>query len=177
MTTDFRICLAVSLLAAFTDMKSRKVRNILVLPALLTGLLWNTTHGGFSGMQDAFLGAVLPLILFPFYIIRMLGAGDIKLLMALGAWLGLNNSLSLTAFSIICGGVMALGIIMIQQNGWRRLKRLHNYLQVCFLSGKLLPYQDSEQMLTDDALPFALAVVGGLICLLGQRVGLIPVLI
>lgn len=177
MTVDFGICFAVSLLAAFTDIKSRKVRNSLVLPVLLTGLLWNLIHGGFSGAQDAFLAAVLPLALFPFYVIRMLGAGDIKLLMALGAWLGLKDSLSLIAFSIICGGVMALGIIIIQQNGWRRLKRLWNYLSVCLLSGKLLPYQDSEQMLTDDALPFALAVVGGLICLLGQRMGPIPVLI
>lgn len=177
MTLDLGICLMISAMAAFTDCNTRKVRNSLVFPAVLIGLFWSLITDGFPGVMETFLGGALPLVLFPFYIMRMLGAGDIKLLMALGVWLGLSECVSLIAFSILCGGVMALGVMLVQQNTVHRLGKLWMYLKVCIISGKLLLYQDFNRMDKDAALPFALAVLGGLICLWGQRTGLIPTVI
>ncbi len=171
---DFAICLGVAAVAAFTDWKIRKVRNSLVLPILALGLVRPIFGNGLPVFQEALMGSALPLVLFPFFAMRMLGAGDIKLLMALGTWLGFKGCASLMIFSILTGGAMALVILLIQQNGRQRLIKLWIYLKACGLSGKLLPYQDFSRLEEGSALPFAVAVFGGLICLWGQQSGLIP---
>lgn len=176
MTMDFGICMAVSIAAAYTDWRIRKIRNSLLLPTLITGLLWHVITGGLSGFLDALMGGAFPLVLFPFFVLRMLGAGDIKLLMALGAWLKYQECVTLMIFSILCGGVLALVFMLVRKNGRHRFAQLWLYLKTCMIRAQLLPYQDFNHIEEGAALPFALAIAGGLVCLGIRRSGMIPVL-
>lgn len=177
MTSDIAICLAGAAAAAYTDWQFRKVRNLLVMPLLLLGLLGAGVSGNLPELRDALLGAMLPLVLVPFFVLRMLGAGDIKLLMALGCWVGLVESATLLLYSVLAGGIMALAVLAVRRNGRQRMERLWVYFKVCVISGKALPYQDFSAPEEGAALPFALAVMGGVICLWFQRLGFIPALL
>lgn len=174
MTIELGVCLGVASAAAFTDWRIRKIRNSLVIPVFIIGLVIHLITGGVPGTLDALAGGVFPLVLLPFFAIRMLGAGDIKLLMALGAWLGLKGCVSLTVYSILFGGLMALMIILVRRNARHRLARLRLYMRTSLIQARLLPYQDFESVEKGAVLPFALAILGGLICLITQYSGLIP---
>jgi prepilin peptidase CpaA len=61
-------------------------------------------------------GWALGIALFlPFFLLRGMGGGDVKLLAALGAWLGPLALLTVTFYTALAGGVMALGIVI-----WRK---------------------------------------------------------
>lgn len=174
MPVEIWISIIVSLIAAVTDWRTRKVRNVLVFPVCLAGVIWQFMGDGVSGVQNAVIGAAIPLVLFPLFVLRMLGAGDIKLLMALGAWLGLKDCGVLLVFSILFGGAMALGIMLINRNGKERLMKLWVYFKVCVISRKPLPYSDFTQLGKGEALPFAIAVLGGVLGLMGVEMGMVP---
>ena len=88
-TLPWGVVLLTSLAGAVTDLHARRVPNRLTFPVLLGGLLWATYEGGAAGLADA-AGACVLLAL-PFVLLFVLangGAGDAKLMGALGAWLG-----------------------------------------------------------------------------------------
>jgi prepilin peptidase CpaA len=103
----------VSTVAGYTDWRSRRIPNWLTVPALLLGIAANTLVRGWAGAEDSLLGAGLGLaLLLPFVIIRALGAGDWKLVGALGAFLGPRQLMLVLIVTILVNGVMALSMIV-----------------------------------------------------------------
>jgi len=103
------------------------------------------------------------LILFVFYALRMLGAGDIKLFSAIGAIMGTKFVLYAIAFSFMAGGVIAL-IILSVNRGWKnRMLYLFNYLKCCFLANSFLPYSDFEEKNDGSKFHFTFAITIGVI--------------
>ena len=100
---------AVALIAAGTDLWKFKVYNALTLPALVAGLAASTWAGGWEGLAASGLGALTGFgLLAVFFIMGGVGAGDVKLLTALGAWLGPALTLRVFLASAIAAGVYAL---------------------------------------------------------------------
>jgi prepilin peptidase CpaA len=100
---------AVALAACLTDLRSRRIPNVLTLSGAAAGLLFHLIVGGPAGLGWAAAGWAVGLVLFlPFFVLRGIGGGDVKLLAALGAWLGPSLTLWLAAWSAIAGGVFAL---------------------------------------------------------------------
>ncbi len=98
-----------SLLAAACDLRSRRIPNLLTFPLLAAGLVWATWIGGFEGLAEA-LGACLLLGL-PYVILFFFaggGAGDAKIMGALGTWLGIVNGVILLVVVALTGAAMAL---------------------------------------------------------------------
>jgi prepilin peptidase CpaA len=102
--------------AVASDVRSRRIPNWLTLPALLAALLASPWFGATSGLLEAAAGAGLgfALLVGP-YALGGVGAGDVKALMVLGAWLGPEAALGVTAWAVIAGG--AFGLIMLVQRG------------------------------------------------------------
>jgi len=134
------------------------------LPFILLGIITNCFIYGGRGILISLLGIMAPvLILFVFYALRMLGAGDIKLFSAIGATMGVRFVLSAIAFSFMAGGVMALIILSINRNWKNRILYLFNYLKCCFLANSLLPYTDFEEKNDGGKFHFTYAISCGVI--------------
>ena len=98
--------------ALVTDMRSRRIPNWLTVSVLLAGLLVNLLANGFDGLLSALAGAALGFaLLIPFYALRAMGAGDVKLRAALGAVLGPQVLLGTAAGAALVGGLMSLIIL------------------------------------------------------------------
>lgn len=103
------VVLAIGVVACVTDVRSRKIPNLLTFGAALCGLLFHGAASGVPGLVTATSGWATGVALFlPFFLLRGMGAGDVKLLAALGAWLGPMQTIWLALFTSIAGGVMAL---------------------------------------------------------------------
>jgi len=102
---------AAVVIAATTDLWRFKVYNALTFPTLVAGLAASAWVGGWWGLADGVSGALLGfgLLLVPF-VMGGVGAGDVKLLTALGAWLGPWLTLHVFLASAVAAGLYALAL-------------------------------------------------------------------
>ncbi len=108
--------------AAIIDGRSLRVPNWLTFHFLLGGWIYAFWNGGGASLLWSIEGAVVGLIcLLPLYAIGGMGAGDVKLMAGVGAWIG--PSLALRAFlsSAMAGGVMGLAMMMSSGELYRHL--------------------------------------------------------
>ena len=117
-TDDLPLVVAgvTTLVAAATDLWRFKVYNLLTLPTLTLGLVVAATHGGWPGLQASLLGAGFGFgILLALHALGGVGAGDVKLLAALGAWLGLIWTVHVFIASALAAGVYAVVLVLVQR--------------------------------------------------------------
>jgi prepilin peptidase CpaA len=107
----------VALLATREDFRSRQIPNLLTVPALLLGVAFHWTFGGSTGALLALGAALLAgAILLPGWFLGLMGAGDVKLMAALAAWLGSPKAgLYAVLFSLVAGG--AISVIVALHRG------------------------------------------------------------
>jgi prepilin peptidase CpaA len=104
---------ALALVASVSDLRTRRIPNRLTFGAAAAGCLFFLVRAGLPGLGWSVAGWLVAVLLFaPFFVLRGLGAGDVKLLGAFGAWLGPQNALYLALFTAIAGGVMALVVVL-----------------------------------------------------------------
>jgi prepilin peptidase CpaA len=101
--------------AAVYDYRTRRIPNLLTFPALALGLVINIYYSGFKGLEESLLGLLLGglLLLIPF-VLGGMGAGDVKLLAAVGALNGPHFVLFTFIYGAIAGGVMALLVLLLR---------------------------------------------------------------
>jgi prepilin peptidase CpaA len=103
------LAVLVAAWAGWLDWRSRRIPNWLTVPGLALGLAINTVIWRTSGTKAALEGAGLALVLLlPFVLLRGLGAGDWKLMGALGAFLGPQRLLVVLLGTILIAGLMAV---------------------------------------------------------------------
>jgi prepilin peptidase CpaA len=142
------IAALVATIAMVTDIRSRRVPNWLTGGSVLLGLLLHGRSSGLDGLAMAIFGTCLGLsVLFPFYLLRVMGAGDVKLLAGLGALVGPRMLVSIVIFSALAGGVIAA--IMLARRG-----RLLLTLRSMFL-------RQSPTGLSGVTAPYAVAIAAG----------------
>lgn len=100
---------AVVAVATVTDLRWRRIPNWLVLPFLIAGLGVNLWFGGGAGVERSLEGLGLGLLLLGIlFFMGGMGAGDVKLAAAIGAWIGPHQLLLALVMTAMAGGVMAL---------------------------------------------------------------------
>jgi prepilin peptidase CpaA len=156
--------LLTTALACVTDLRVRRIPNLLTLGsagiAVAAHLIWR----GWPAAGSSLAGWALALaLLLPFFAVRGIGGGDVKLLAALGAWLGPADTLMLALWSSLAGGVMALVVAAA-----------HGYLKQAFVNvWSLLLYWRIAGFTPHPALtletsggrprlPFSVPIAGGL---------------
>lgn len=120
------IVLVAGLVGAVTDIWKFRVYNVLTIPLIVTGLIYHCAVDGFSGLATSAAGLALGFgILIVPHLLGLMGAGDVKLLAGVGAWLGAPLTLYVFAVSSIVVGAYAL--VLIARRGklhetWLNLK-------------------------------------------------------
>lgn len=113
--------------AALADLRWRRIPNRLVLAGFVAALVIRAVDGPAEvgwGLVGTGLGVA---ILFPFYMIGGMGGGDVKLLGAVGAFLGPSRLLVALFVMALAGGLMA-AVAVTARNAWRRtLANLHSF--------------------------------------------------
>jgi prepilin peptidase CpaA len=110
----------VLIVAAAIDGWKLKVPNLITFPLIIGGWVFGAVTGGWEGLGGALFGTLVGLaLLLPAYAIGGMGAGDVKLLAGVGAWIGYSSTLYAFCVSAIIGGVIAIGMILYQR-GWSK---------------------------------------------------------
>jgi prepilin peptidase CpaA len=141
------VVLAVGVLACIIDVRTRRIPNVLTFGAALAALLFHVSIGGWRGLAFAAGGWALGLALFlPFFLLRGMGGGDVKLLAALGAWLGAMQVIWLALFASIAGGVMALIVALSSGHLRQMFRNLGTMLLFWYVAGpRPVPEQTLER--------------------------------
>ncbi len=106
----------VGLIAGWTDWRSRRIPNWLTVTGAVIGLTANTLAYGWIGTLAALEGLGLGLLLLlPLVIIRAIGAGDWKLVGAIGAFVGPRPLLVVLAGAVLIAGVMAIVLVIYKR--------------------------------------------------------------
>lgn len=159
MTT---IILFIVLIISFiTDVKSRIILNIITLPTIVIGLMIHTVHNGWDGFLFSFLGMLtgLGVFLIP-YLLKGMAAGDVKLMMAIGALKGSSFTFGSFIYTAIFGGIIALFILI-------KNRELTNSLKRIFLAANLRSLDNLNQNEYHHAFPYGVAIVLGTISYYG----------
>jgi prepilin peptidase CpaA len=107
------VALIVAALACVLDLRSRHIPNLLTFGAAGAALCYAFVSHGLAGLAISAAGWLTGCALFfPFFALRGLGAGDVKLAAAIGAWLTPHDALWLALYAMVAGGVMALLVAM-----------------------------------------------------------------
>jgi prepilin peptidase CpaA len=114
LTLPTFVVLAAALVAAFTDIVKFKVYNYLTLPLMVAGLAYHGITGGPSALLGSAFGLLLGGgLLMIFFLMGGMGGGDVKLMAAIGAWLGGMMTLYVFIGSALAAGVYALVLIFV----------------------------------------------------------------
>jgi prepilin peptidase CpaA len=123
---------AIFLLAAVasvTDVARGRIYNWLTLPLMLAALIFATVTQGWSGLAHSLLGLALGLLLYGWmFWLGVLGGGDIKLLMAFGAWGGAQYVGEVALMGILLGGLMSILMLLFQGHLVNFGKKLYRFI-------------------------------------------------
>ena len=155
-------CVAVLLITAFiSDLKSMRIPNLLTATFFAGGGIFHTAVSGAGGAIHSLLGALAgfgPLL--ALYLLKGIGAGDVKLFAALGAWIGAAAVTQVLLYAILYAGLVGLVLVFIHGRFGKRLKYwLYSFFAVPAV-------WDRREALSDLAkgglkFPFMLAVAPG----------------
>lgn len=170
--TIWSFTLALTVVAAWTDLRNRKIPNWLTIPGIFAGIALNSYFKGWHGTKTSLEGAGLALlVLLPLVLLRALGAGDWKLMGAVGAFLGPALFPFVLVASVFVAGLMAI----VQMVRTRRVIETLSNLAVLvqgFFSLRVNPEITLDNPVLMK-LPFGVAVAAGtLICICAARWGL-----
>ena len=154
--------LALALAGSVFDVRSRRIPNFLTLPGILFGLILHFGLGGWRQMGLAALAGLICAVLFLiFWLAGGMGAGDVKLMAAVGTIAGLPLVAYLLILTAIAGGVMAVGLAL-----WRgRFRDTVRNVGALALHHRMEGLSPHPQLNVANArtlrLPYALAVAAG----------------
>ncbi len=181
------ILCSLLLCAVITDIKAHRISNRLVFIGACAGIVFNTTlpegygfvsvlpgalgfHGSLAGLGTG-LGLMLPL-----YLLRAMGAGDVKLMAMVGAFLGAHATLNVVLATFAIGGLLCIAVVLRN----RMLALLLSNLRTMLLSGffKLMlnevPTIDAASS-SAGKLPYGVAIAAGTIaCVMLTSMGIDP---
>jgi prepilin peptidase CpaA len=142
--------------ATRADVRTRTIPNRLTFPALLLGLAVHGALGGAEGLKSALAGmAVAGGILMPGWLFRWMGAGDVKLMAAVGAWLAWPQGLIAVLASLVMGGVISL-IVALRRGVLRQA-----VTGAALIGAAAMAHSPAPPPTTGIRFPFAVAVLVG----------------
>jgi prepilin peptidase CpaA len=110
----------VLILAAVIDGFELKVPNWVTFPFIISGWIYAFAAFGWEGLGWSVLGTMVGLLLLlPAYAVGGMGAGDVKLLAGVGAWILIQNTVNSFCVSAVVGALMAVAMV-VARRAWKK---------------------------------------------------------
>ncbi len=146
MTFITTVLLIILAWAVVADLLYRKIPNLLTLPAMLFGIAYHSCLTGLAGFGLSTGGLAVGVgLLFAFYLAGMMGAGDVKLMGAVGSLLGPAGVLQAFLFTAFAGGVYAVIVLAVKGRLKVSAKRILSMLFLSIVHRKPILFADEEQ--------------------------------
>jgi prepilin peptidase CpaA len=144
------VLLIIAAAAAYYDLRIRRIPNWINLSGVILGLGLNTYFASFSGTATAAGGLLVALCVYvPLYALKGMGAGDVKLMAAIGAIAGARNWLTIFIVTALLGGFVSLVLVL-----WRKrlAQTFHNISVIVaqLAKGKSPAEQDGALSIQND---------------------------
>jgi prepilin peptidase CpaA len=164
------VALGVAVAAVVSDLATRRIPNLLTFGAALLAVAAHGYAAGWTGAGMSLAGWLLGVaFFFPVFALGGMGAGDLKLLGALGAWLGPAAAAWVALYSGVAGGVMAVFVALFSGYLTKALTNIWGLLMYWRVAG-VRPAP--ELMLSSQQGPrlaYAVPVLAGLVVTLWFR--------
>ena len=165
MTMEFwllAVAITVAAMGAVSDVLSARIPNRLtytaIVAALLTRLIFLGPRSFFDGLAGLLLGGGLFFLLF---MIHAMGGGDVKLMAAVGAWVGFRNAGTAVIVCSLFGGLMALTYMAVLK---RYRTTLHNVISLVQFHLRMGAKPNPELNLSSPGavrMPYGVAIAAG----------------
>ncbi len=149
--------------AVASDVRFHRIPNWLTLPAFLAALIVSPWAGAAGGLPQSAAGAALgfALLIGP-YALGGMGAGDVKALMVLGAWLGPEVTFGAAVWAVIAGGAFGITLLALRRELVSYAQRWSRIL-LSTLSLRRIAYEPpTVESIASGGIPFAAAIAVGL---------------
>jgi prepilin peptidase CpaA len=159
-----------SVVACFFDLTTRRIPNVLTLGSALAAFVFQATTGGWSDLGAALAGWLVGAVMFfPFFALGGMGAGDVKLVAALGAWLGPAATFWLVIYTLLAGGVIAVALTLPTGYLLTAVSNIAGLFRYWSVAG-LKPHPDLTLATgSGPRLPYAVPILAGVIVTLWLR--------
>lgn len=179
LVKDLRVGVLLILLAiaSVSDYRTFKIPNWLTAGGIVFALIYNTAvpfyrdHGFLWALGGLVIGF---LAMLPCYAIRVMGAGDVKLMAMVGAFLGVSDVISAILYSLIVGGVAAIGFALLNKVFIRMLGNVKSAAQMMMMSaiGGFKPDLRIEPGKSVGKLPYGICIaIGTTIFVVAKHLG------
>ena len=141
--------LLVLLVAAVSDFRIQTIPNWLTFSAVVVGFACHTGMNGFTGFLFSLQGVLLGLgSLMLFYLAAGMGAGDVKLMGAVGGLLGPKGVFGAFIYTAVIGGIVAVALLLWKAGGRETLRRYGRILKTLILTRQFIyiPAAENKRM-------------------------------
>ena len=171
------VAFACALAGATWDVRTRRIPNWLTYGGFLAGLVLRACFGGWRAVSYGLVaGLVAGGIFFLFFLVRAMGAGDVKLMAAVGCLApsgvssmgdALKQAVMIVLYSAMAGGILALGYTIFRRRVSRTFRNVwelvHHHLLFGVQSHPEINLHNPEAI----RMPYALAIAAGTFYSLG----------
>jgi len=156
------LLLALLTTALIFDLQQHRVPNWLSVSGLLSGLVIHSMFFGISGLLIAMASAVVGLLAFlPFYAKRAMGAGDVKLMAAVGSLLGIPLIFFAIIATLLFGGAIAVMVLMLMGGSGEFFGRYVLMVKTFTTTGQLIYIDMSPSDPGKKRFPYVTAITAG----------------
>jgi prepilin peptidase CpaA len=157
------ILLVILLISFYTDVKSRKILNIVTLPAILFAFVYYLSFQGLDGFLFSGKGFLvgLGLLILP-YMLGGMGAGDVKLMASIGALMGTSFVFYSFIYTALIGGLIAVALIIKQKGFVNTIKTF--LIGIVFIRSNLGSIHLVNGNQSSISFPYGIAIVLGSLC-------------
>ena len=152
----------IALLGAWLDVVSHRIPNRLTYPAMLAALVVRFSFLGWHGLLEGFLGLVLcGGAFFLLFVVHAMGGGDVKLMAAVGGWVGYHNAGIALIVCALAGGLIALGYVIVLKRYRTTFSNLTSLVRFHATSGLRVHPELNLSSAKAARMPYGLAIAAG----------------
>lgn len=152
----------LAVLGAVSDVKTGRIPNKLTYAGMAVAIASRWAGLGWTGLWTALLGGLIGGGIFLlFFLVHGMGAGDVKLMAAIGCFVGPSGALQIVLACAIAGGVMAVGVMIYHKRVRATVSNVGSILRFHLTQG---PQAHPSINLSNPAavrLPYGIAIAAG----------------